>query len=143
MTHFNFIKNFNFIRIFSILGLILTSVGSGSIRVNLSVFGANQYKLPEQATQLSVYFTLQYFALKSGSVLGRLLMPIIREDVKCFDMNDCYSLAFGVAAAVMFTALIFLLCGNSSYVKIPPSGNMLVQVVKCVIVRIVIIHFRQ
>lgn len=107
-------------------------IGAGSIRVNLSVFGANQYKLPEQAAQLSVYFTLQYFFMKLGSVLGRLISPILRQDVKCFGLSDCYSLSFGVAAAVMFTALLFLICGSSTFVKKPPSENMLMKVCKCI-----------
>jgi dipeptide/tripeptide permease len=109
-------------------------IGSGSLRANLSIFGANQYKLPEQATQLSVYFTLQYFVLKSGSVIGRLVLPILRQDLKCFGMNDCYPLSFGVTSAVMFTGLVVLLCGYSCYVKKPPSGNMLIKVCKCILV---------
>lgn len=110
-------------------------MGSGSTRANLSVFGANQYKLPEQASQLSYYFSLQYFVLKCGSVLGRLISPILRQDIKCFGMNDCYPLSFGVTASVMFTGMIILVCGSSSYVKVEPKGNMLVKVIKCVVVR--------
>lgn len=116
----------------TVIGLLSMTIGSGSIRVNLSIFGANQYKLPEQAAQLSFYFTLQYLVLKCGSILGRLTTPILREDVKCFGMNDCYSLSFGVTALVMFVGLVILVCGNSSYVKKPTGGNMLIKVWKCV-----------
>lgn len=116
----------------TVIGLLLMTIGSGSIRVNLSIFGANQYKLPEQAAQLSVYFTLQYLVLKCGSILGRLITPILRQDVKCFGLDDCYSLSFGVTALAMFTSLVILICGNSSYVKKPTSGNMLIKVCKCI-----------
>lgn len=109
-------------------------IASGSIRVNLSVFGANQYRLPEHAAQLSVYFTLQYFVLKCGSVLARFVAPILRQDVQCFGMSDCYPLSFGVAAVVMMTGFVFLIAGNALYVKNPPSGNMLLKVCGCVTV---------
>ena len=121
-------------RILTIIGLLPMVIGSGSIRVNLSVFGANQYKLPEQAAQFSVYFSLQYFVLKSGSVLGRLALPILRQDVKCFGMNDCYPLAFGVTAIVMLTGFTFLISGSKHHVKKPPSGNVLLQVCRCIMV---------
>lgn len=119
----------------TVVGLIPMAISTGSIRVNLSIFGANQYKLPAQAAQLSVYFTLQYFVLKCGSIIGRLATPILRQDVKCFGMNDCYSLSFGVTALAMFVGLLILVCGNSSFVKKPPSGNMLIKVFKCFQVR--------
>lgn len=121
-------------RVFTVLGLVPMIIGSGSIRVNLSIFGANQYKLPEQAAQLATYFSLQYLVLKCGSVLGRLLTPILREDVKCFGMNDCYALSFGVTAFVTFVGFVVLIAGQSFYVKKPPSGNMMVQVCKCIVV---------
>lgn len=109
-------------------------IGSGSIRVNLSIFGANQYKLPEQAGQLAKFFSLQYFVLKCGSVLGRLLLPVMREDVKCFDMNGCYALSFGATALVTFVGLVVLVAGRSLYVRKPPGGNMMVQVCRCIMV---------
>lgn len=111
-------------------------ISSGSIRVNLSIFGANQYRLPEQADQLSYYFTIQYLMLKSGSVVGRFVAPILREDVKCFGMSDCYSLSFGVTALAMAIGLFVLFIGNSFYVKRPPGGNALIKVCKCVAVRV-------
>lgn len=112
-------------------------MGAGRIRVNLNVFGANQYTLPQQAKQLSVYFTLQYLILKCGSVIGRLVLPILRQDVKCFGATDCYSLTFGVTSMVMFIGFVCLVSGSSSYVKKPPSGNMLIKVFKCIAVRVV------
>ena len=107
----------------------------GSIRANLSVFGANQYKIPEQAAQLSVYFTLQYFFLKAGTVLGRFFNPLARTEISCFGREDCYPLSFGLVAVVMITGFFILICGNSFYVKKPPSGNMMLNVCQCVYVR--------
>lgn len=126
-------KNLGF-RLFSCIGLMLMIFGAGSLRVNINVFGANQYKVPEQLRQVSAYFSMHYLILNCGSVLGRLVTPILRKDVKCFGRDDCYSVAFGVTALMMFAALLILKSGNSSYVKKPPSGNMLIKICKCVMV---------
>lgn len=105
--------------------------------MNLSTFGANQYKLPEQAAQLKVYFSLQVVFIKFGNLFGQFSSPILREKVKCFGMNDCYPLAFGASAIAMVTAFLMFLCGKSLFVKTPPSENMVVKVCRCLAVRIV------
>lgn len=102
--------------------------------MNLSVFGANQYKLPEHAAQLSFYFTLQFFVLKFGSVIARVVVPALRQDVQCFGMPDCYPLSFGATAFITMTGFVLLVCGNSLYVKNLPSGNMLMKVCGCITV---------
>ena len=55
---------------------------------------------------------------------------IFRQDVSCFDSDDhtCYSLAFGVPAALMCVATIILIIGKPLYVFKPPQGNILTQV---------------
>ncbi|CRL01737.1 CLUMA_CG014953, isoform A [Clunio marinus] len=120
------------IALFTIIGLAPMVLGAGSIRISLNVLGANQYKLPEQASQLSFYFTLQYVFIKTGSILGRLILPILGKDVKCFEMDDCYPLSFGAVAVAMLTGVICLLCGNGRYVKQPPEGNMMIEASKCI-----------
>ncbi len=53
-----------------------------------------------------------------------------RQDVTCFDSDDhtCYSLAFGVPAALMLIATLILIAGKPLYVFKPPQGNILTQV---------------
>lgn len=116
-------------------GLLIAVIGSGSTRANVTAFGGNQYQLPEQTKQLTLFFSLQIFAIKLGSLTGRLMNPILKEDVKCFGQNDCYPLAFGAAAVGVFISLMLFLCGSSFYIRKPSSGNMLVRVSKCVMVR--------
>jgi hypothetical protein len=50
--------------------------------------------------------------------------------VTCFDSDDhtCYSLAFGVPAALMLIATLILIVGKPMYVFKPPQGNVLTQV---------------
>ncbi|KAG4071714.1 hypothetical protein HA402_011868 [Bradysia odoriphaga] len=114
------------------IGLIIVAVGSGGVRPNLNAFGGTQYKLPEQAEELKFFFSIQFFLMKCGSLLAYFLAPTLRGDVKCFGMDDCYPLAFGVPAIAIFVSFIIFISGTRLYVRIPPSGNMLVKVFACV-----------
>ncbi|KAG5683400.1 hypothetical protein PVAND_012685 [Polypedilum vanderplanki] len=114
------------------LGLIIILIGSGSLKNNLNAFGGGQHKLPEQKQQLETYFSVQYFGVKCGSFLARVLFPMIRADVKCFGSTDCYSLSFGIPSAIMLIATIVFLCGTGKYTKLKPNGNMLVKVIKVI-----------
>lgn len=123
-------------RTLTIIALLLIVVGSGSTRSNLTTFAGNQYNLPEDKKQLALFFTLNIFAIKLGSFSGRLTNPIVKEDVKCFGMEDCYPLAFLTAAIATAAGVVLLLIGKSSFTHKPPSGNMLIKVIKCMIVSI-------
>jgi dipeptide/tripeptide permease len=123
-------------RALSFVGLFIFDIGSGGMRSNQNVFGGNQFKVPEQESQLNSYFSVQYFVSKCGVLAGQLTLPILRNDVKCFGMDDCYPLAFGVPAALMMVTLVCFISGKSVYTHVPPSDNMLVKVCKCVTVRI-------
>ncbi|KAG5683398.1 hypothetical protein PVAND_012683 [Polypedilum vanderplanki] len=114
------------------LGLLITLVGSGSLKNILNAFGGGQHKLPEQKQQLETYFSVQYFGIKCGSFLARISFPMIRADVKCFGSTDCYSLSFGIPSAIMLIAAIVFLCGTGKYTKLKPNGNMLVKVIKVI-----------
>jgi solute carrier family 15 oligopeptide transporter 1 len=107
-------------------------VGCGCIKGNTNVFGGNQHKLPEEARQLQIYFSAQYFALKCGSFLARFTYPIMKDDVKCFGGNDCYLLAFGVATIFVGLAVITLISGSSHYIHVQSNGNMLLKVFNCI-----------
>lgn len=111
-------------------------MGSGSLKSNLNAFGGNQFKLPEQSEKLSFFFSLQYFAVKCGSTVARTTFPIIREDVKCFGMNECYPFAFLLPSIAMFIGAVALLLGRKTYADVPPNGNMFVKTFSCIMVKI-------
>jgi dipeptide/tripeptide permease len=113
-------------------GLLIAVIGSGSVRANLTAFGGNQYKVPEQEESLKLYFSIQIVFLKIGSLMGRAINPILREDVKCFGMDDCYPLAFGIPAIAMITALLIMLSGKKFYIQKPPSDNIFLKVCCCI-----------
>jgi len=114
---------------FSLIGLFFIAVGTGGIKPCVSAFGGDQFKLPEQERQLQTFFSVFYFAINAGSLISTFLTPIFREDVECFGEDTCYSLAFGVPAALMGVATILLVLGKNMYVMKPPEGNIMTKVI--------------
>jgi dipeptide/tripeptide permease len=101
------------------------------LRANLIVFGADQYRLPGQALELKLYFSMQMICIKIGSLLGRFVTPIFREDIKCFNNDDCYLLAFGVTSILLTVTLITMLSGKKFFVCNDPFGNVFAKVCRC------------
>ena len=122
----------NSIRGLTILGLSLIAIGSGGIKPCVAAFGGEQFKMPEQAKQIATFFSLFYFSINAGSLLSTSITPILREDVQCFGMDDCFPLAFGVPAILMIAAVLFFIAGKFLYTILPNQGNMLVKVSKCI-----------
>lgn len=121
-------------RVFTLIGLLLIAIGSGGIKPCVAAFGAEQFKLPEQAKQLASFFSVFYFSINAGSLISTVLTPILREDVHCFGMDDCFPLAFGVPALLMVIALLIFLSGKFIYKMVPNPENMMVKVSKCIVV---------
>lgn len=86
-------------------GLFLIAVGDGGIKPCVAPFGGDQFKMPEQSIQVATFFSVYYFSINLGSVVSTSITPILREDVRCFGQNDCFSLAFGVPAILMIIAI--------------------------------------
>lgn len=89
----------------TIIGLVLIALGSGGIKPCVAAFGGDQFKLPEQLKQMATFFSLFYFSINAGSLISTSVTPILRQDVKCFDDDDCYSLAFGVPGILMVVSI--------------------------------------
>lgn len=89
----------------TIIGLLLIAIGTGGIKPNVSAFGGDQFKLPEQAKHLATFFSLFYLSINLGSMISTLLTPILRENVHCFGELSCYSLAFGVPGGLMIVSI--------------------------------------
>lgn len=119
-------------RVMTILGLLLIAIGSGGIKPCVAAFGGEQFKMPEQAKYLAVFFSMFYFAVNSGSFVSTMLTPILREDVKCFGDDDCFTLAFGVPGILMITSIVIFLLGKPLYKIVAPAGNMFMKVSKCI-----------
>ena len=129
-------------RVFTLIGLLLIAIGSGGIKPCVAAFGAEQFKLPEQAKQLASFFSVFYFSINAGSLISTVLTPILREEVKCCGMDDCFPLAFGVPALLMVISLLVFLCGKCIYKVVPNPENMMVKVSKCIAVSFDTIKFK-
>lgn len=97
------------------IGLLLTSIGAGGIKPCVSAFGADQFKMPEQSAYFSSYFSLFYGSINVGAFLSHAVTPILRSEVQCFGQSDCYPLAFGVPAILMFIAIGTISSSNSMF----------------------------
>ena len=104
---------------------------SGGIKPCVSAFGGDQFKLPQQQSQLQTFFSMFYLSVNGGSLISTFFTPIFRKDIHCFGDDTCYSLAFGVPAILMAISTIILVIGNHSfggYVHEPPQGSIVSQV---------------
>lgn len=118
----------------TVIGLLLIGIGSGGIKPCVAAFGGDQFKIPEQAKQLATFFSLFYFAINAGSLISTYLMPVLRNDVHCFGELSCFSLAFGVPGVLMVVSIMIFVAGKPKYIVKKPTGNVIVEVTKCIIV---------
>lgn len=114
------------------MGLALIALGSGGIKPCVAAFGGDQFKLPEQAKQVATFFSLFYFSINSGSFISTAITPILRQDVNCFEADSCYPLAFGVPGILMCVSILIFIAGKFLYKIVPPAGNVVVLVSKCI-----------
>lgn len=83
----------------------MITIGTGGIKPCVTAFGGDQFKLPQQEKQLTMYFSILYFNLCIGSLIAKTVSPILRSDVHCFGEKDCYSLAFGAPGLVVLCSI--------------------------------------
>ncbi|XP_063979049.1 peptide transporter family 1-like isoform X2 [Diachasmimorpha longicaudata] len=119
------------IRECSIIGLLLIALGTGGIKPCVAAFGGDQFILPEQEKYLITFFSVFYFAINSGSLISTFLTPELRNNVKCFGDQECFSVAFLVPAVLMIVSVVIFLSGKSLYRLKEPEGNVVLEVVKC------------
>lgn len=112
------------------IALILIGLGTGGIKPCVAAFGADQFK-PEQEKQRETFFSVFYFMINLGSMMSIILTPILRADVHCFGEN-CYPLAFGIPAILMICSAAIFFAGSRMYKKIPPTGNLIGRVFRCI-----------
>jgi len=92
-------------RLFTIVGLLLTSIGAGGIKPCVSSFGGDQFVVPDQEDHLRKFFSVFYFTINAGSLLSTFITPELRKSVQCFGKDSCFPLAFGVPAILMLVSI--------------------------------------
>uniref|UniRef100_A0A8C5NEP0 Solute carrier family 15 member 1-like n=1 Tax=Gouania willdenowi TaxID=441366 RepID=A0A8C5NEP0_GOUWI len=107
--------------VMSMVGLFLIALGTGGIKPCVAAFGGDQFGDHQQRR---TFFSVFYLCINGGSLLSTIITPILR--------GTCYSLAFGVPAALMVVALVVFIAGSGMYYKAEPQGNIMLDVSKCI-----------
>lgn len=138
----------------SMLGVILTSIGTGGIKPCVAAFGGNQFILPQQVimtnqhtrntlyntkgnnilqeSQLQTFFGIFYASINIGSLLSILITPILRDKVHCFGKTSCFSLAFGIPGALMTLSTVVFILGKPFYRIEQPRNNIICESFQCI-----------
>ena len=110
------------------IALLVIAIGTGGIKPCVSSLGGDQFADNEVGReQVAGFFSLFYASINAGSLLSTFISPILREEVECFDREDCFFIAFLIPAILMFVAILAFLFGKSYYVTNKPSGNIFVS----------------
>uniref|UniRef100_A0A3Q2C9H8 Solute carrier family 15 member 1a n=1 Tax=Cyprinodon variegatus TaxID=28743 RepID=A0A3Q2C9H8_CYPVA len=124
--------NLTFHVVLSMVGLMLIALGTGGIKPCVAAFGGDQFG-DQQEKQRRTFFSVFYLCINGGSLLSTIITPILRaQDCGIHSKSKCYSLAFGVPAALMVVALAVFIMGSSMYYKAKPEGNIMFKVSKCI-----------
>lgn len=59
--------------------------------------------LPEQQDQLSNYFSAFNLVIVLSALAGKMVAPFLREHVRCFGENSCFSVVFGISFVLIIT----------------------------------------
>ncbi|XP_069009993.1 solute carrier family 15 member 1 [Embiotoca jacksoni] len=125
-------NNMTFHVVLSMVGLLLIALGTGGIKPCVAAFGGDQFN-EHQEKQRRTFFSVFYLCINGGSLLSTIITPILRaQDCGIYSNQKCYSLAFGVPAALMAVALIVFIVGSGMYYKAEPQGNIMLDVCKCI-----------
>ncbi|TKS67168.1 Solute carrier family 15 member 1 [Collichthys lucidus] len=116
----------------AMVGLFLIALGTGGIKPCVAAFGGDQFN-ENQEKQRRTFFSVFYLCINGGSLLSTIITPILRaQDCGIYSQQKCYSLAFGVPAALMVVALVVFIVGSGMYYKAEPQGNIMLDVCKCI-----------
>uniref|UniRef100_A0A8C6P5P6 Solute carrier family 15 member 1 n=1 Tax=Nothobranchius furzeri TaxID=105023 RepID=A0A8C6P5P6_NOTFU len=125
-------NNMTFHVVLSMVGLFLIALGTGGIKPCVAAFGGDQFG-DHQERQRRTFFSVFYLCINGGSLLSTIITPILRaQNCGIYSKQKCYSLAFGVPAALMVVALVVFIVGSGMYYKAKPEGNIMGDVCKCI-----------
>jgi len=104
-----------------LLGLVLIAFGAGGTFPCVIAFAGDQFKLPEQKRDVQKFFSVYYMSHNVSNLIAEIVGPELRS-VHCSGGEDCYPLAFGVTALVMFIATVIIFMGKQFYTIKPTDG---------------------
>lgn len=114
------------------------AIGDGCLKPLNRTYGAYQYH-PHEVKSIALFFVLYYFVYNCGSITSRLVSPILRQDVRCFGNDDCFTIAFAIPGICMILVALLTIIANRYSVTVQADGTTLLNVFACIWVNIKII----
>ena len=105
------------------LALLMIAFGTGGIKANVSLFGADQVEQHGQRA-LQSFFNWFYFIINVGSLVAVTVVVGIQQS------NVFYG--YCIPACTMFLAVIAFLAGRNNYITKPPGGSQLTDTSKII-----------
>ncbi|GFT15660.1 solute carrier family 15 member 2 [Nephila pilipes] len=118
-------------RVVSLVGIFVISIGIGGVKPCISSFGGDQFT-DDQEQIRHVFFSIFYFAINGGSLIAKSLIPILREQFKCFNQDSCFPLAYLVTTSIYIIGLFLFIIGKPFYVIKAPDESILTSFIKCI-----------
>lgn len=105
-------------------------------------FIGQQFLLPQQENQLSLFFYISYWTGNLFGTIGSIMGPFLRSSVHCFGDTTCYALTFGLGYLFHVIYGTGMVIGFIWFKKVPPSGkNVLVTVGSVISVCMIILSY--
>ncbi|CAI9266921.1 unnamed protein product [Lactuca saligna] len=111
--------------------LALIAVGTGGIKPCVSSFGADQFDEEDEREVVKKYafFNWFFFAINMGALLGITLLVYVQQE-------KGFAWGFGIPTIAMFTSILILLAGFSSYRYKKPMGSAFTRFVQVMVVSV-------
>lgn len=107
------------------------AIADGCLKPLNRTYGAYQYH-PTEIKSIALFFVLYYFVFNCGSITSRLVSPILRQDVKCFGNDDCFTMAFGIPGICMILVAILTIIANVYSETSQVEGTTSLYVFACI-----------
>ena len=98
------------------MALILIAIGTGGIKPNVSLLGADQVK-DEGQNVTQTFFSWYFFFIITGALLAFTVVSYIQQELSFF-------YGYLVSALSMILAIVLLLVGRKYYLLQPPQGSI-------------------
>lgn len=112
------------------------AVGDGCLKPLNRTYGAFQYH-PSEVKSIALFFVLYYFVYNIGSIISRLVSPVLRQDVKCFGNDDCFTAAFGISGICMILVALLTIIANRYSETVQADGSSLLNIFACIWVKFI------
>lgn len=115
--------------LYTALGLI--AIGTGGIKPCVSSFGADQFDEEDDREVVKKYafFNWFFFAINMGALLGITLLVYVQQE-------KGFAWGFGIPTITMFSSILILLAGFSSYRYKKPMGSAFTRFVQVMVVAV-------